>query len=275
MVSRDAIALLHGGLAGRLRSELAVLEGRTALVTGGGRGIGREVALAFAREGARVAVAARSVDEIAAVAAECGGGAIAVPLDVTDEAACAAVVELVERELGGLDVLVNNAGVAVSHKFTDVDTETWRRILAVDLDGPFFLTRAAVPGMLRRGSGAVIAVASISSKLGAPYVSTYTAAKHGLLGLTRALSAEYAARGLTFNCVCPGYVDTPMTEATIENIMARTGRTREQALQPLLTPQGRLVAPSEVAAVCVLLASDAGRGINGAAINVDGGLVQL
>jgi NAD(P)-dependent dehydrogenase (short-subunit alcohol dehydrogenase family) len=254
---------------------LGALEGRTALVTGGGRGIGREVALAFAREGARVAVAARTVDEITAVAAECGGGAIAIPLDVTDEAACAAAVERVERELGGLDVLVNNAGVAVSHKFTDVDTETWRRILAVDLDGPFFLTRAAVPGMLRRGSGAVIAVASISSKLGAPYVSTYTAAKHGLLGLMRALSAEYAARGLTFNCVCPGYVDTPMTEATIENIMARTGRTREQALQPLLTPQGRLVAPREIAAVCVLLASDAGRGINGAAINVDGGLVQL
>jgi 3-hydroxybutyrate dehydrogenase len=254
---------------------MAVLEGRTALVTGGGRGIGREVALSFAREGARVAVAARTTDEIASVAAECGRGAIAVPLDVTDEAACAAVVDLVERELRGIDVLVNNAGVAASHKFTDVDTATWRRIMAVDLEGPFLLTRAAVPGMLERGSGAVIAVASFASKLGAPYIAPYTAAKHGLLGLMRALAAEYASRGLTFNCVCPGYVDTQMTDATIENIMARTGRTREQALRPLLTPQGRLVAPSEVAAVCVLLASDAGRGINGAAINVDGGLVQL
>jgi NAD(P)-dependent dehydrogenase (short-subunit alcohol dehydrogenase family) len=254
---------------------LAVLEGRTALVTGGGRGIGREIAMAFAREGARVAVAARSVDEIGAVAAECGGGAVAIPVDVTDEAACAAAVARAERELGGLDVLVNNAGVAASHKFTDVDTATWRRILAVDLDGPFFLTRAAVPGMLARGSGAVVMVASIASKLGAPYVSAYTAAKHGLLGLTRALAAEYARRGLTFNCVCPAYVDTPMTEASVANIMARTGRTREEALRPLLTPQGRLVAPAEVAAVCVLLASDAGRGINGAAINVDGGLVQV
>ncbi|HXM57012.1 MAG TPA: SDR family oxidoreductase [Candidatus Dormibacteraeota bacterium] len=254
---------------------MAVLEGRTALVTGGGRGIGREIALAFAREGARVAVAARTVGELEAVAAECGRGAVAIPLDVTDEAACAAAVARAEHALGGLDVLVNNAGVAASHKFTDVDTATWRRILAVDLDGPFFLTRAAVPGMLARGSGAVIAVASIASKLGAPYISAYTAAKHGLLGLTRALAAEYARRGLTFNCVCPGYVDTPMTEASVANIMALTGRSREEALRPLLTPQGRLVAPAEVAAVCVLLASDAGRGINGAAINVDGGLVQL
>ncbi|HKF75243.1 MAG TPA: SDR family NAD(P)-dependent oxidoreductase [Candidatus Dormibacteraeota bacterium] len=254
---------------------MRALEGRAALVTGGGRGIGREVALAFARQGARVAVAARTRTEIEAVAAECGDDAVAIPLDVTDEEACIAAVERAERELGRLDVLVNNAGVASSHKFTDVDTGTWRRILAVDLDGPFFMTRAAVPGMLRRGSGTVIAIASISSKLGAPYISAYTAAKHGLLGLMRALSQEYARRGLTFNCVCPGYVDTPMTVASVANIMARTGRSREEALAPLLTPQGRLVAPAEVAAVCVLLASEAGRGINGAAINVDGGLVQL
>jgi NAD(P)-dependent dehydrogenase (short-subunit alcohol dehydrogenase family) len=254
---------------------VAALTGRTALVTGGGRGIGREIALAFAREGARVAVAARTAAEIDAVARECGAGAIAIPLDVTDEAACAAAVERAERELGRLDVLVNNAGIATSHKFTDVDTATWRRIMAVDLDGPFFLTRAAVPGMLRRGSGSVVAVASMAAKVGAPYITAYTAAKHGLLGMMRALAVEYAPRGLTFNCVCPAYVDTPMTEATVANIMARTGRTREQALAPLLTPQGRLVAPAEVAAVCVLLASDAGRGINGAAVNVDGGQVQV
>ena len=244
-------------------------------MTGGGRGIGRSIALAFAREGARVAVAARTGAEVEAVAAECGRDAIAVPLDVTDEAACAAAVERAERELGGLDVLVNNAGIAISHKFTDLDTVTWRRIMAVDLDGPLFLTRAAVPGMLRRGSGSVIAVASVAAKVGAPYVAAYTAAKHGLLGLMRALAAEYASRGLTFNCVCPGYVDTAMTEATVANIVARTGRTREQALAPLLTPQGRLVAPDEVAAVCVLLASAAGRGINGVAVNVDGGQLQV
>jgi len=254
---------------------MGALDGKIALITGGGRGLGRAVALAFAREGALVAVAARSQVEIELVARECGPGAVAVPLDVTDEDACETAVARVERELGGLDVLVNNAGIAISQKFTDTDTATWRRLMAVDLDGPFFVTRAAVRGMLRRGSGAVIAIASIASKVGGPYLSAYTAAKHGLLGLTRALAAEYARQGLTFNCVCPGYADTPMTEATIANIMARTGRTREQALEPLLTPQGKLVAPAEVAAVCVLLASDAGRGINGAAINVDGGEVQF
>jgi len=254
---------------------MGALDGKIALITGGGRGLGRAVALAFAREGALVAVAARSQVEIELVARECGPGAVAVPLDVTDEDACETAVARVERELGGLDVLVNNAGIAISQKFTDTDTATWRRLMAVDLDGPFFMTRAAVRGMLQRGSGAVIAIASIASKVGGPYLSAYTAAKHGLLGLTRALAAEYARQGLTFNCVCPGYADTPMTEATIANIMARTGRTREQALEPLLTPQGKLVAPAEVAAVCVLLASDAGRGINGAAINVDGGEVQF
>jgi len=251
------------------------LAGKVALVTGASSGIGRASALAFAREGALVAVAARSQVEIELVARECGPGAVAVPLDVTDEDACEAAVARVERELGGLDVLVNNAGIAISQKFTDADTATWRRLMAVDLDGPFFMTRAAVRGMLQRGSGAVIAIASIASKVGGPYLSAYTAAKHGLLGMMRALAAEYARQGLTFNCVCPGYADTPMTEATIANIMARTGRTREQALEPLLTPQGKLVAPAEVAAVCVLLASDAGRGINGAAINVDGGEVQF
>jgi NAD(P)-dependent dehydrogenase (short-subunit alcohol dehydrogenase family) len=171
-------------------------------------------------------------------------------------------------------VLVNNAGVGTSQKFTDLDTATWRRTFAVDLDGPFFLTRAALPEMIERGSGAVIAVASVASRVGAPYIAAYTAAKHGLLGLMRALAAEHARRGVTFNCVCPGYVDTPMTEATIANIMGRTGRSREQALAPLLTPQGRLVTPAEVAAVCVLLASDEGRSINGQAIVIDGGAVQ-
>ncbi len=250
------------------------LEGMTALVTGGGRGIGRAVALAFAAEGARVVVAARTQPEIEAVAKECGEGALAVPLDVTDELACSAAVRRVESELGGLDILVNNAGVASSSKFTDLDAATWRHTLAVDLDGPFFLTRAAVPGMLERGSGAVIAIASVASRVGGSYVAHYTAAKHGLLGMMRALSQEYARKGLTFNCVCPGYVDTPMTQQTIANIMERTGRSREEAMRPLLTPQGRLVTPGEVAEVCVLLASREGRGINGQAINVDGGQVQ-
>src|SRR5205085_8219048 len=124
------------------------------------------------------------------------------------------------------------------------------------------------------GQGTVIAVASIAGKVGVAYACDYSAAKHGLIGLMRSLAVEYARRGVTFNCVCPAYVDTALTQQAVANVMARTGRSREEALKPLLTPQGRLVTPEEVAAVCVFLASDAARGINGQAINVDGGQVQ-
>jgi NAD(P)-dependent dehydrogenase (short-subunit alcohol dehydrogenase family) len=253
---------------------VGVLAGRTALVTGGGRGIGRAIALAFAREGARVAVAARTRSEIEAVARDCGPDAIAVDLDVSEPAACSRAVERCLDEWSRLDILVNNAGVGIGRKFTDIDDAAWRRTLDVDLNGAFYLTRAALPSMLERGSGCVIAIASIAGKVGAAYASDYSAAKHGLIGLMRALAAEYARRGVTFNCVCPAYVDTPMTQATVANVMEKTGRSREAALAPLLTPQGRLVTPEEVAAVCVFLASDAARGINGQAINVDGGQVQ-
>jgi NAD(P)-dependent dehydrogenase (short-subunit alcohol dehydrogenase family) len=176
--------------------------------------------------------------------------------------------------LGRIDILVNNAGIATSHKFTDIEDEIWERTLRVNLTGPFFMTRAALPGMLHRANGVVIAMASIASKVGAPYIAPYTAAKHGLLGLMRSLSAEYARSGVTFNCVCPSYVDTPMTESAIQNIMQTTGRSRDQAVRALWSPQGRLIDPEEVAAVCLLLAGPRGRSINGQAINVDGGRVQ-
>jgi NAD(P)-dependent dehydrogenase (short-subunit alcohol dehydrogenase family) len=253
---------------------VGVLDGRAALVTGGGRGIGRAIALAFAAQGARVAVAARTRSEIESVAAECGSEAMALVLDVTDATACRRAVESCLERWGALDVLVNNAGIAAGRKFIDIDEEAWRKTMAVDLDGAFYVTRAALPSMLERGRGTVLAVASTAGKTGVAYASDYSAAKHGLIGLMRSLATEYARRGVTFNCVCPGYVDTPLTEQAVANVMARTGRSREQALQPLLTPQGRLVTPEEVAAACVFLASDAACGINGQAINVDGGQVQ-
>jgi 3-hydroxybutyrate dehydrogenase len=247
------------------------LAGRVALITGGGRGIGREVALRFAGEGAAVAVAARTQAEVEQVARECGNAATALRLDVTDDASCAEAVVECRGRLNGLDVLVNAAGIATSSPFTELSLEEWRRTLAVDLDGPFHMTRHAVAGMLEQGSGTVISIASVAARVGLPYISAYCAAKHGLLGLTRSLAAEYARHGLTFNCICPHYVDTPMTDATVRSIMERTGRDRESATRPLLTPQRRLIAPDEVAAVCVLLASDAGRSINGQGIMIDGG----
>jgi NAD(P)-dependent dehydrogenase (short-subunit alcohol dehydrogenase family) len=253
---------------------MQVLAGKRALVTGGSRGIGRSVALALADAGAKVAVAARTTNEIQAVAQECGRGAIAIPLDVTSEESCLQCSRRAISEMGGIDVLVHCAGVGASHKFTELTTDEWRRVMSVDLDGPFLMIRSVLPAMLAQGGGTVGAIASIAARVGMPYLAAYTAAKHGLLGLVRSLAADYAGAGITFNCLCPGYVDTAMTESTVENIMSRTGRSRTDAVRPLLTPQGRLVAPEEVAAACVFLASDAGRSITGQAINIDGGKVQ-
>jgi NAD(P)-dependent dehydrogenase (short-subunit alcohol dehydrogenase family) len=216
-------------------------------------------------------VAARSVAEIEEAAAECGNGAIAIRLDVTDDADCAAAVATCEKQLGGLEILVNGAGIASSSKFTDLTAKSWREIMATDLDGAFFMIRAAVPLMLTRQRGRVVSIGSTASRAGAPYIAAYTAAKHGLLGLTRSLAAEYAATGVTFNCICPGFTNTAMTDETVRNIASKTKRTPTDARAALLSPQGRLISPEEVAAICVLLASEAGRSINGQAITVDGG----
>jgi NAD(P)-dependent dehydrogenase (short-subunit alcohol dehydrogenase family) len=242
------------------------LAGKVALVSGARQGIGAAIAQAFIGEGARVAALLRSRDHAPEVERWLGSAGICVAADVTDEGACRAAVHDCEHRLGGCDVLVNAAGIAISKKFLDTDQDTWRQVLSTDLDGPYHLIRAALPAMLARGSGAVISIASVAGLEGGRYIAAYTAAKHGLVGLTRALAAEYAGSGVTFNCVCPGYVDTPMTQRTIENIMEKTGRSREAALQALLTVQKRLIAPEEVAATCLTLASDAGRSRNGEAI---------
>ena len=252
----------------------AQLQGKVALVSGARQGIGAAIGRAFIAEGARIAALLRTPDQVADVEPWLASAGICIFADVTDEAACRAAVRQCEERLGACDVLVNAAGIAVSAKFADTDSETWRRVMATDLDGPYHLTRSALPAMLARGSGAVISIASTAGLKGAPYIAAYAAAKHGLVGLTRALAAEYAGSGVTFNCVCPAYVDTPMTKGTIENIVQKTGRSHDAALQALLTQQGRLIAPEEVAAVCVMLASDEGRSINGKAIVLDGGATE-
>jgi NAD(P)-dependent dehydrogenase (short-subunit alcohol dehydrogenase family) len=248
--------------------------GQRVLVTGAGRGIGAAIALAFADQGAVVACAARTRHEIDEVAARCGGDSLAVELDVTSEDSVAGAVSVVLERYGGLDVLVNNAGIAGSWRFTKLDLAEWRRVMAVDLDGPFLMTRASLPSMLGQGRGRIITIASILGRAGKPYVSPYVAAKHGVVGLTRALAAEYAQSGVTFNCVCPGFTESPMTEDTVRSLSARLNGGREEALALLHTPQGRLVHASEVASLCLLLASADGEAINGQAIVVDGGEVQ-
>lgn len=260
------------------------LANRTAFITGGGRGIGRAVALMFAREGARVFVVARTTSEVERVAAEvraeqdqvAGGAAAHSACDVADPAsvgrAFAAAAEFFGR---APDILVNNAGVAESSKFAETTDEFWHRHLAINLSGTFHCMREALPAMVARGWGRVVNVASIAGKTGAPYIAAYAASKHGVLGLTRSVALETARTGVTVNAVCPGYVDTDMTTRAVENITTKTGRGTEEALEAVkaMSPQRRLVTPEEVAALALLLASEDGRGITGQAINVDGGAV--
>jgi NAD(P)-dependent dehydrogenase (short-subunit alcohol dehydrogenase family) len=256
------------------------LEGRNAFITGGGRGIGRAMALAFAREGARVMVVARTESEVARVAgdieSESGAVAAYAACDVSDARSVAAAFERAREFFGrGVDVLVSNAGVAESAKFSSTTDEFWRRHLSVNLDGTFYCMREALPSMVERGWGRIINVASIAGKTGAPYIAAYSASKHGVLGLTRSVALEVAAKGVTVNAICPGYVDTDMTTNAVEQITAKTGRSAVEALEAIkrMSPQGRLVTSEEVAALALLLASEDGRGINGQAINVDGGSV--
>ena len=244
------------------------------LVTGAGRGIGASVARRLAAEGHRLALTARSRDELESLAAELPGDTLVLPEDLTDPAAADRLVDSIEREWGGLDVLVANAGAGVSAPLARTTDEDWQRMLDLNLTAPFRLMRRIVPGMVEQGWGRVVVVASVAAKVGEPYIAAYTASKHGVLGLVRSAAAELARTGVTVNAVCPGYVDTPMTDATIRGIVTTTGRSEAEA-RALLSrkqPTGRLVRPEEVAdAVWALVANG---GITGQGLNVDGGAVQ-
>ncbi|HEX3253765.1 MAG TPA: SDR family NAD(P)-dependent oxidoreductase [Pyrinomonadaceae bacterium] len=248
---------------------------KTALITGGGRGIGRAIALAFAREGLRIAVAARTAEQVEQVAAEIGNDSIGLVCDVSDPESVTRMFSDVRERLGDADILVNNAGIAESATIVNTTDELWHRHLAINLSGTFYCTRAALPAMLKKGWGRVINIASIAGKTGAPYIAAYSASKHGVMGLTRSIALEVASSGVTVNAICPGYVDTDMVSRGVERITSRTGRTAEEALDTLkkMSPQNRLVTPEEVAAIALLLASEDGRGINGQGINIDGGSV--
>jgi len=234
----------------------ATLGGRGAVVTGGGRGIGAAVARALVAEGASVVVAARTAREIEAVADELraqGGKAWAVACDVTDERSVQALGHEARRLLGTVDVLVNNAGDSHSAPLRKIALADWERIMAVNATGTFLCTREFAPEMAGRGWGRIVNVASIAGLEGAKYVAHYSAAKHAVLGFTRSIAVELAGTGVTVNAVCPGYVDTPMTERTLANVEARADLPREEALAAVLASAGqdRLVSPEEVASAVV------------------------
>lgn len=250
------------------------LAGKTALITGGGRGIGRAIAERLAALGARVVVTGRTQAEIDAVAADLGG--LALPMDMADRASVEAGLAALHERAGRVDVLVNNAGAAESAPFERTSDALWDRMMAVNVTSAFALCRALIPAMVEAGFGRVVNLASNAGLTGYAYSTAYCASKHAMIGMTRAIALEIARSNVTINAVCPGWVETRMAEEAITRIAAMTGRGQEQARRALegMSPQRRMVTPAEVAHVVAMLCAEEARSIHGQAIPVDGGQVM-
>jgi len=252
------------------------LAGRHAVVTGGGRGIGRSIATRLVAMGASVTITGRDTDRLAATAAELGERCDWRAVDVGDAAAIDAQFAAIRAAHGDFAILVNNAGVAHSAKFEATDDALWDEMLRVNLTGVFRCTRAALPSIAAADHGRIVNVASTAGLVGYRYITAYCAAKHGVIGFTRALALELATTGVTVNAVCPGYTDTELVARAVAKIVAKTGRSADDARAELAArnPQRRLVDPQEVAATVAWLCLPESQSINGQAIAVDGGEVM-
>ncbi|KXV01172.1 3-hydroxyacyl-CoA dehydrogenase [Caballeronia megalochromosomata] len=252
---------------------MTALADKHAVITGGGSGIGASCAEALARAGARITLMGRDIARLEAQrdAMRAHGDVACVSVDVTNEAA---VAEAFFRA-GAVDILVNNAGHAQAAPFTHTDAALWQRMLDVNLTGVFLCTRAALPSMLERGYGRIVNVASTAGQIGYAYVAAYCAAKHGVIGLTRSLAAEVATKGITVNAVCPGYTETELLRASLDQIISKTSRSEQDARDALVrhNPQRRFVQPEEVANAVLWLCTPGSGSMNGQSISVSGGEV--
>jgi len=251
---------------------METLKGKHAVVTGASRGIGLAIARVLLVQGARVTLMARDAAALEAAAAGLGCDTAWQTVDVTD----AASVDRAFARAGTVDILVNNAGQAASAPFGRTDAALWQRMLDVNLTGAYHCIQAALPGMLDLGWGRIVNVASTAGLTGYRYVAAYCAAKHGLVGLTRALALEVATKGVTVNAVCPGYTETDIVLDAVADIARRTGRSEDQARAALAAanPQGRLVQPDEVAHAVAWLCMPGASAMNGQAVAVAGGEVM-
>jgi NAD(P)-dependent dehydrogenase (short-subunit alcohol dehydrogenase family) len=253
---------------------MGALDGKHALITGGGSGIGAATARTLAQAGAAVSIAGRRAGPLEELAAKLPR-AKAIVADVTSEADCTAMVATARAAHGPIDIVVANAGAAESAPAARIDLAHWQRMIDVNLTGAFLSVKAAL-GDITRGDPRgrrIVFIASTAGLKGYAYVAAYCAAKHGLVGLARALAAELAPRGVTVNAVCPGFTQTPLLEASLANIADKTGRTRAEAEADLkrLNPQGRFVTPQEVADTVLWLCTPAAQSITGQTISVSGG----
>ncbi len=249
---------------------------RHALVTGGGQGIGVAAVRALRALGMNVTLLGRRLPVLQAVVDTDPAHLHAVAADVADPAQVAEALASARERFGPVQVLVNNAGQALSAPFHKMDMALWRQMLDVNLTGTMVCTQAVLPDMLSAGWGRVVNVASTAGQVGYAYVSAYCAAKHGVVGLTRSLALELAAKGITVNAVCPGYTETDIVRESIERVVAKTGRTHEQALAEFVksNPQGRLVQPEQVADAIAWLCGEGAAAVTGQSISVSGGEVM-
>ena len=255
------------------------LKDRVVIVTGAGRGIGREVALVAAEAGAAVVLVARTAPQLEAVAAavrEAGGRALVHACDLAQEPAAAAVVEAAVAEFGRVDVLVNNAAMNYVANLVMSKDDRWRELYEVNLFATVRLTRQVLRRLIRQKSGRIINVSSVSAKVGASYNAAYASSKAAMIGFTKSVAREVAKLGITVNAVCPWHVDTEMVREAMTQRAKMFGKTTDEYLAEIIAenPQGRIMTAREIAATCVFLMSDDARGITGQAINVDGGFVM-